>query len=137
MPLRRIGIAIVMLHALVGVLHSLAHSALYIYMSLWQNFYIFLVIIALPLVAGFVLWRRPGRIAVGFFLLFISMLASLIFGGYYHFIAPGRDNVAWLPEHTWTGPFQISAVLLALTEASGVIVGLLGVFASRRSIKTS
>lgn len=131
------GIAIVLLHALVNVVHALAHSRLYIYMSLWQNVYIFVVIIALPLVSGFLLWRRPGRIGVGFSLLFLSMLGSLVFGGYYHFIAPGPDNVAWLTEHSWTVPFQITAVLLALTEAGGAIIGLLGLFASQRQFKTS
>lgn len=115
-----------------NLVHALAHSGLYIYMSRWQNVYILVVILALPLVSGFLLWRRPERIAVGFFLLFLSMLGSLVFGGYYHFIAPGPDNVAWLTEHSWTVPFQITAVLLALTEAAGAIVGLLGIFARRR-----
>ena len=131
------GIAIVLLHALVNVVHALAHSRLYISMSLWQNVYIFAVIVALPLISGFLLWRRPRRIASGFSLLFFSMVGSLVFGGYYHFIAPGPDNVAWLTEHSWTVPFQITAVLLALTEAAGSTVGLFGIFASRRGSKTS
>lgn len=135
--LRRTGIAIVLLHALLNVAHGLAHSRLHIYMANWQNVYIFVVIIALPLVSGFLLWRRPHRIASGFSLLFFSMLGSLAFGAYYHFIAPGPDNVAWLTEHSWTVPFQTTAVLLALTEAAGAIIGLLGLFASRRGFKTS
>jgi hypothetical protein len=122
--LRRTGIAIVLLHALVGVVHSAAHSALHIYLSSWQHAYIFVVIIAVPLVAGILLWRRSGK---GFLLLFISMLGSLLFGGYYHFVLPGPDNVSSLMAHPWTFPFQASAVLLAVTEAVGVVVGLIGI----------
>lgn len=125
---RRIGIAIVLLHVIVTVIHSLAHSALLIYMSGWQNIYIFIVIAVLPLVAGVMLWRRAS---VGFLVLFLSMLGSLLFGGYYHFILPGPDNVSHLAAHTWTLPFQVSAVLLTLVEAAGVVVGLMGLSSNR------
>ena len=121
--LRKAGLVIVLLHMLIAVIHSLAHSALYIYMSSWQNAYIFIVITLLPLVAAFLLWRRRKG---GFLILFVSMIGSLLFGGYYHFIAPSPDNVAYLGDHAWTMPFQVSALLLAITEAAGTIVGLLG-----------
>ena len=121
--LRRAGITIVLLHVLITVVHSMAHSALYIYMSNWQNAYILIVIVVLPVVAALLLWRRRKG---AYLILFVSMLGSLLFGGYYHFVAPGPDNVAFLTDHTWTLPFQISAALLAVTEAAGTIVGLLG-----------
>lgn len=121
--LRRAAIAIIALHLLVGVVHSFAHSALEIYMATWQNAYILVVITVLPLVSAFLLWRR-SRLA--FLLLFISMLGSLIFGGYYHFVAPGPDNVSELGHHAWTLPFQLSAVVLALLETAGAAVGLAG-----------
>jgi hypothetical protein len=79
--------------------------------------------LVLPLVAVVLLWRRS---ALGFPLLFGSMLGSLLFGAYYHFIAAGADNVASLPPHAWALPFQVTAVLLALTEAAGVVVGAVG-----------
>ena len=121
--LERAGIAIIGLHLLVGIIHSLAHSALQIFMAPWQNAYILLVITVLPLVAAFLLWRRSR---LGFLLLFISMLGSLIFGGYYHFVAPGPDNVSEFSRHAWTLPFQLSAVTLALLEAAGAAIGLAG-----------
>lgn len=121
--LERTGIAIVVLHALVVVAHSAAHSALYIYMGPWQNAYILLVIVVLPLVSGLLLWRRTKA---GFLLLFFSMLGALLFGGYYHFIVPGPDNVGWLGHHPWALPFQVSAVLLAVSEAAGALVGIIG-----------
>ena len=111
------------LHAVVNLVHGAAHSALLIHMSTWQNVYIFVVIFALPIVAGVLLWRRSRN---GFLLLLLLMLGSLLFGGYYHFILPGPDHVGHLTDHAWTIPFQVSAVLLALIEAAGVVVGWMG-----------
>jgi len=54
------------------------------------------------------------------------MLGSLIFGGYYHFIATGEDNIASLGLHAWSAPFQVTAVLLALIEAAGVLTAVVG-----------
>jgi hypothetical protein len=125
-PLRsveRLGIAVVLFHFLVNVAHAAAHTNLHIDMNAWQSVYILLVILLLPLVSAVLLWRRSR---VGFPLLLGSMLGSLLFGGYYHFIAAGADNVASLAPHTWTFPFQVTAVLLALTEAAGVVVGVVG-----------
>ncbi len=121
--LERAGIAIIALRLPVQVMHSAAHSTLQIYMAPWQNAYILFVIIILPIVSAFLL-RRRNRLA--FFLLFISMFGSLIFGGYYHFLAAGPDNVRELGHHAWTLPFQLSAVLLAVLEALGTVVGLAG-----------
>ncbi|HKY30152.1 MAG TPA: hypothetical protein VJM12_19640 [Pyrinomonadaceae bacterium] len=129
--LKRASIAIITLHLLVGVVHSLAHSALQIYMATWQNAYILVVITVLPLVAAFLLWRR-SRLA--FLLLFISMLGSLIFGGYYHFVAAGPDNVSELDQHAWTFPFQLSAILLAVLEGLGTLVGVAGLSRTRNAV---
>lgn len=126
--LRRLGIAIVGLHVLVNVVHGASHSAMYISMGPWQNAYILSVIVLLPIVSGFLLWRRART---SFFWLFVSMIGSLIFGVYYHFIAAGPDNVASLGHHAWTLSFQVSAVLLALTEAAGSAVGFIGLLARR------
>jgi hypothetical protein len=121
--LRFAGLIIIVIHAIVTVVHSAAHFGLQIFMSPWQNVYIVTVIIALPLIAGFLLARRASA---GFLTLFLSMLGAFLFGGYYHFVAPGPDNVAWLLPHAWTVPFQLSATLLGITELVGVAVGMLG-----------
>lgn len=121
--------AIVALHAAVVAVHSLSHNGMHIYMALWQNAYIMMVIVALPLLSGLLLWWRARA---GFFLLFYSMLGSLLFGGYYHFIAPGPDNVSSLGVHAWAFPFQVSAVLLAVTEVAGAVVAVAGLRAKRR-----
>jgi hypothetical protein len=126
--IERWGVTIVALHIVVSLVHGFAHNSLHVDMKLWENIYILTVITALPLVAGFLLWRRRRR---GFFVLVFSMTGSLIFGGYYHFIAAGADNVRSLGSHTWTLPFQVTAVLLALTETAGVVTGVLGLFRKR------
>lgn len=119
--MRRLAITIVLLHLLISLVHGSAHDALRIQMSSWQNVYIYSIILILPLVAAVLIWRRR---AVGFMLLFLSMLGALIFGGYYHFVLAGPDNISHLGPHAWALPFQITAFLLAITEAAGVVVAL-------------
>jgi len=121
--LQRFGVLVVAFHFVISLVHGVAHSRLHIDMNLWQTVYILLVITLLPLISAFLLWRASRG---GFFLLLISMLGSLIFGGYYHFIAAGADNVASLGLHSWALPFQVTAVLLGVTEAAGVLTGLFG-----------
>jgi len=121
--LRQLGIAIVVLHLLIVTPHSIAHTQLHIEMNNWQNVYIGLVILLGPIVSAVLLGMRRK---VGFKLLALTMAGSLLFGAYYHFIAAGPDNVASLHPHAWTSTFQLSAVLLAVTELCGTIVGVLG-----------
>ena len=108
-----LGVILVALHFIVSVAHGAAHLDLHIDLNTWQTVYVLAVITASPLVSGFLL-------------LLLSMLGSLIFGGYYHFIATGADNVSALGIHAWSVPFQITAALLALTEAAGALIGVLG-----------
>jgi len=125
----RFGVAVVVLHVLVVIPHSIAHSMMHIDMNLWQNLYIGLVILIVPVVSGILLWRSSRT---GFALLLLSMTGSLLFGIYYHFVASGPDNVAFLHPHPWTQAFRVSAVLLAVVELAGVIVGLLGLAGPRK-----
>ena len=119
-----LGIVVVLVHLLITTPHSIAHTQLQIQMNSWQNIYIFAVILLAPIISAILLWIRPKA---GFTLLAISMAGSLLFGLYYHFIAAGPDNVAQVHTHPWASTFQISAVLLAVTELAGVVVGLRGV----------
>jgi hypothetical protein len=64
----------VALHFVVVVVHSAAHINLHIDMNVWQSAYIFLVIVALPPLIAFFLWRRAR---VGFVILLCSMLGAL------------------------------------------------------------
>jgi hypothetical protein len=131
--LRRLAILIVVLHAIVTTPHSVAHTNLYIAMDMWQNIYIFLVILIGPIVAAVLIWKR---LPSGFVLLTISMTGAFVFGVYYHFVAIGSDNVFTLPTGSWTLTFQLTALLLALTELVGVVVGFLGIASRLETIKS-
>ncbi len=122
--LERSGLIIVVLHFIISLVHGFAHSGLHIDLEMWQKIFVLSVITVLPLVSGYLLWRRRHG---GFLLMAGSMFGSLVFGCYYHFIAMGADNVVSLGSHFWTAPFQFTAVLLALTEAAGVLIGIVGV----------
>jgi len=121
--LSRLGILLVIVHAIITTPHSIAHTNLHIAMDTWQNIYIFLVILIAPIVAAVLIWKRRSS---GFMLLTISMIGSFLFGVYYHFIAIGSDNVFTLPASSWTLTFQSTAWLLAITELAGVVIGFLG-----------
>jgi len=125
--LSRLGVLLVILHAIVTIPHSIAHTNLHIAMDTWQNIYIFVVILIAPIVAAVLIWRPRQS---GFALLTISMIGSFVFGVYYHFIATGSDNAFTLPASSWTLTFQLTAWLLAITELGGAVIGFLG-FANR------
>ena len=121
--LRRLGVLVVILHAIVTIPHSIAHTNLHIAMDTWQSIYIFVVILIAPIAAAVFIWIRPRS---GFALLTISMIGSFAFGVYYHFLVTGSDNAFTLPTSSWTLTFQLSAWLLAITELGGAVIGFLG-----------
>jgi len=121
---RILGILVVIVHILVQVPHAAAHNMLHIEVSRWQNIYILVVINLLPIVAAIMVWRRKR---LGYLLLFLAMAGSFVFGVFYHFIAPGSDNVNSLGVHPWSNTFLWSAVFLALVEGAGAIIGLIGI----------
>ncbi|HBB86835.1 MAG TPA: hypothetical protein DC047_04400 [Blastocatellia bacterium] len=95
-----------------------AHN-LNILMNGWQNAYILLVIILLQLAAACLLWKRAR---FGYLILLLSMLGALVFGGYYHFVLAGADNVSTVAHYSmrsWGQVFRVSAVVLALVEFAG------------------
>lgn len=96
-------------------------------MAAWQNNYIVVVILLLPILAAAAIWFR----GTGYLVLCASMLGALLFGGYYHFVAAGMDNVASVGGHAMGSQFRVTAVLLAISEAAGVLVGLAGFTRSR------
>src|SRR6266550_2017649 len=106
--LQRFGVFVVSFHFLIGLAHGVAHSRLHIEMNLWQTLYILLVITLLPLISGFLLWRAASTRG------FLLLLASI-------------------GSHSWALAFQVTAVLLAITEAAGVLTGLFGVLKLQRA----
>ena len=118
----------VLAHLIVTLVHGQAHTRLGVGLSNWQNVYVLTVIVVAPLVALVASFTRYVR--AGLWLLLVSMLGSLIFGFCYHYIIISPDHVAHLPVGEARGLFRVTAVLLLITEALGVLVAAL---ALRRS----
>jgi hypothetical protein len=54
--------------------------------------------------------------------LLVAMLGALIFGACYHYVIISPDHVAHLPPGDARGTFRVTALLLVVTEALGVVV---------------
>ena len=123
--LKKIALAVVAMHFVVVVLHSIAHQLLSVNASPAQLAFIFPVIIVAPVVAGVLL---PRFEKFGTVLLTASMIGSFVFGVYYHFIAKTIDHVAHVAQlepHFWSQMFLATSYLLAISELLGAVVGLL------------
>jgi hypothetical protein len=120
----RFALRVVVAHAAAVALHSAAHEVLGVEATGPQLTFIVAVIIVAPLVAGLLLWR--GREQAGALLLACSMIGSLVFGVYYHFVSDTADHVSHVARMTpagWAVVFQATALALALTEAAGAWAG--------------
>jgi hypothetical protein len=123
--LKKIALAVVAVHFVVVVLHSIAHQLLSVNASPAQLAFIFPVIIFAPVVAGVML---PRFEKFGTVLLTASMTGSFVFGVNYHFIAETIDHVAHVAQlepHFWSQMFLATSYLLAISELLGAVVGLL------------
>jgi len=120
-----VGAAIVAVHGLVNATHGAAHSELGVEMSKWQETFILVVIGLSPLVAAVLLWTAHAR--VGAVILAGSMAAAFVFGVYYHYVAVSPDHVGHLPPGDARGLFRTSALLVGVSQALGVVVGLWGI----------
>ena len=114
----------VLAHLVVSIIHGRAHEGLGVGLSSWQNMYVLIVIVIAPPIAMLLIWTRLAR--PGLVLLVISMAGSLIFGVVYHYIVISPDHVSHLPPGDAQGLFRMTALLLVVTELSGVVVGLWG-----------
>ena len=128
--LRALVTIAVLVHLIVNVLHGQAHTSLGVGLSNWQNVYVLIVILLAPLVALALSFTRYRR--AGLWLLLASMFGALIFGLCYHYIIISPDHVSHLPPGDARGMFRVTAVLLLITEAFGVVVAAL---ALRRSVR--
>src|SRR5678816_2657299 len=122
--LKLAALGLVAIHFVVVVLHSIAHQLLSVNASPAQLAFIIPVIVVAPVVAG-VMLRKFARF--GTVLLTVSMIGSLVFGVYYHFIAETIDHVshvAQLGPHFWSQIFVATSYLLAISELPGAIVAV-------------
>ena len=82
-----------------------------------------LIVINLFPIAGLLAFANGHfRLAGG--LIVVPFSVALAVGGYTHFLSAGTDNVFQMSSGELRLPFQVSAVLLAVLEALGCLIGL-------------
>lgn len=119
---RWLGVGIVLAHFIVVMFHGSAHTNLKIDLATWQTIFLLIVVVLAPIVAAILIWTRLSRF--GFVLLAASMAGALLFGIYFHYLAISPDHVSHLPPGDAQGTFRLTALLLAITEAIGLTIGL-------------
>lgn len=120
----RYAIWILLIHALVSIIHEVAHFNLAIDLSSRQELGVWLIFVVPPLVTLFFLWTN--RLRWGFLLLFLTMAASFVFAGANHFVLITEDHVSHAPQGELRWLFQVTAYLMAAFELVGMAVGLWG-----------
>jgi len=118
----RWGTLVVLGNLAVNIAHGKAHQQLQIMLSPRDEAFVIGVIIVCPVVAMIVMWvsrRRWGPL-----LLTLSMLGSLAFGAYKHFVATSNDLLRQAPAGMWGTIFVVTAYLLLVMEALGALVGI-------------
>jgi hypothetical protein len=112
--------AIVLIHLAISVLHGQAHSGAQVPLPIAGALFVYIVILAGPVVGLTVLrWRpRAGSLIVAG-----AMFGALVFGLVNHFMIDGQDHVAHVAVE-WRTLFGTTAVLLAVSEAMGVAAGV-------------
>lgn len=126
------GTAVVAVAAALNVAHTASHAGQHVlFLPAWQLTYVAVVVYAAPVVAAILLWTRFRR--SGAWLLAVSMAGSFAFGLLYHFLVPGPDNVFAQPPGPWRDAFVVTAVLLSLLQAAGVLIGLWAVRRTRQT----
>lgn len=118
----RASTLIVMIHAFVVTLHGLAHDRIPVPLSLFQSLFVGSIIVLAPIIAIILIWTRFQK--AGFWLLLSSMVASLLFGIYYHFLVISPDHVSQIAFMGWGLLFHITAILLLLVEGLGCAFGV-------------
>lgn len=76
-PFRRWLAAAVLTHFLISLIHGLAHAQAHVRLSLAGNLFVFIVILAGPLVGLALTWQAER---LGSWLVAVTMAGSLVFG---------------------------------------------------------
>jgi hypothetical protein len=112
-------VAIVLVHLTISMAHGAAHTSAHILMSPPATLFVFVVILAGPIVGLALSWRwRLGSLIVA-----LTMASSLVFGFVNHFMLESPDHVLQV-EAQWRMFFGTTAALLAITEMLGLGVAI-------------
>ena len=110
---------LVIFHFVLTFVHGAAHGGASVALTP-VAFAFVIAVIQLGPVAGLILTRFSPR--GGAALVTACMAGALVFGVVNHFVLPGADHVAHVAGR-WRLLFTWTAVLLALSEAAGTVVG--------------
>jgi hypothetical protein len=119
--LRRAATVTVLAHLAVNLLHGAAHSGAAVPLSALQNAFVWIVILAGPLAA---LWMIRAGWRLGPELLALTMGGSLVFGIVNHFVIESPDHVGHVTSEAWRLPFQLTALALVVLEIAGTAIGI-------------
>jgi hypothetical protein len=115
----RLGLTVIVAaHLVISTVHGAAHNRAQVPLSAAATLFVFVVILAGPIVGVLVMWRAER---LGASIIAISMAGSFIFGVLNHFVLASPDHVAHVVR-TWQPLFATTAVLLAATEALASVV---------------
>ena len=106
---------IVLAHLLISMFHGFAHAQANVPLSQAANLFVYLDILAGPLLGLALAWKAR---TVGAAVIALAMAGSLVFGVVNHFMLSSPDHVAHVVPQ-WRTLFGTTAVLLAITEALG------------------
>ena len=107
-------------HLLITFVHGAAHSGAHVGLGPVAGAFVLLVIELAPLVGlALALAGKPS----GGWIVAASMAASLVFGLVNHFVIISADHVSQVAAE-WRSLFGVSAALLVISEAFGVVAGL-------------
>jgi hypothetical protein len=112
--------AVVLVHLAISIAHGRAHAGAQVPLPLVGALFVYIVILAGPLVGLAVSRWRPRT---GAWIVAASMSGALVFGVINHFVIAGSDHVMHVaPE--WRMLFGVTAALLVVSEAIGVGAGI-------------
>lgn len=116
----RLLAGIVIAHAAVNALHGLPHVSVPVPLAPWQELFIAVVILMMPI--GGLVFVAEGRIRAGGLAVFLGGTGSAVFGTYFHFFSATPDNVAQVTG-PWAGVFYLTAMGISLLAVATAVAG--------------
>jgi len=112
--------AVVLVHLAISLVHGRAHAGALVALSRAAAAFVYIVILAGPLLGLAASHWRPGA---GAWIVTVSFAGSLVFGLVNHFVIPGPDRIDQVAAQ-WRSVFGVTAALLIVSESAGVAIGV-------------
>ena len=106
---------VVVAHLVISMIHGGAHAQARVPLSPAANLFVYMVILAGPILGLALTWRAGPT---GAWIIAVTMAGALVFGVVNHFVLASHDHVTHV-DPAWRPVFTATAVLLAVTEALG------------------